>query len=101
MNLKEIVSVLFTLFEEFNLLLIKWGNDFRFMFLGTIYLIVLLNLGMNGVHFFLQPRDMPFDNNKIIYDNIDEGCFIIFEIWMFYICGKAFLIGLKDKWLKT
>lgn len=91
---------MFRLPEEFNSLLISKGNDFRFMFLGTIYLIVLLNIGMNASYVILQPKEMPFNNEKIIYDNLDEGFYVIFEIWVFYICAKAFITGLKEKWLK-
>lgn len=94
----KIVRVLNTQINDFLRMLDFINPKFRFVFLGSLYIVVVFSIITKVSKNILQPNELEhYTDNFKLYNSIQEILFTLFESWIFFIVFLGFREGIKHK----
>lgn len=89
----KIVRVLNTQINDFLRMLDFINPKFKIVVLGSLYIVVIFTIITRISKNILQPNELEhYTANFKLYNSIQDGLMMMFQIWFFYV---AFL-GLKE-----
>ena len=94
----KIVRVLNTQINDFLRMLDFINPKFRFVFLGSLYIVVVFTIITKVSKNILQPTELEhYTNSFKLYNSIQDVLMMIFQIWFFYVAFLGFKEGIKNK----
>ena len=96
--INKIVSVLNTQINDFLKILDFINPKFRFVFLGSLYIVVVFSIITKVSKNILQPNVLEtYTSDYILYITIQDILLTLFESWIFYVAFLGFKEGIKNE----